>query len=251
MPSARSGERLTTTRSGAAAVPAPGDEVVAGAVVGPPVDVEAGPRPPPDAPSERGEQAVVPRPQVAVGFLDRAPPERHRHADRPPVGLALVEQGDAGQGQRGHRRGAGRPWRQHGRQPRLVVVLDEANRVGLVRDVGAEVVADRAGTLAVGQPVVEALVVAGVEALGDEHRLEVPVRLGPEHEVGVLGPHGGDDRRPVAPTAVGGRAAGGPLAPGPGEDVVEHQHGHVAAHTVGPFGDRRQHGRRRGPRVGA
>ena len=39
--------------------------------------------------------------------------------------------------------------RQHGRQPRLVVVLDEAHGVRLVAGVGAEVVADRAGRLAV------------------------------------------------------------------------------------------------------
>ena len=54
----------------------------------------------------------------------------------------------------------------------------------LVADVGAQVAAHRLGAL-VHEPVVEALVVAVVEALLLERVLEVPVGLGQEDEVGV------------------------------------------------------------------
>ena len=139
------------------------------------------------------------------------------------------------------------------RDPWLVVVLDEPHRVPLPRRVGAEVGPDGAGVLAVHQPVVEGLVVAGVEALRHEDGFEIPVRLGPEDEVGVALLHRLDHEGPVAPAAVGRRAATSPLAPRPHEDVVEHEHGHVAAHAVTALGDgvdglgrRRPHGGQRG-----
>ncbi len=78
------------------------------------------------------------------------------------------------------------------------------------------------------EPVVEALVVAQVKPLLLQGPLHVPVRLGHEQHVGKLALHAPDQRRPVI--LGGGRA--GPLAPRAGEDLVGHQHRHVAAHSV-------------------
>ena len=75
------------------------------------------------------------------------------------------------------------------------MVLDEAHEPALVAGVGGQVPVHRLGAL-VDEPVVEALVVAVVEALLLERPLEVPVRLGDEDEVGMATP-----RRP--PITVG------------------------------------------------
>ena len=79
----------------------------------------------------------------------------------------------------------------------------------------------------------EALVVAALDALVEEARLEVPVRLGEEEKAGVLRLHATDDLHPVR---VAERRAE-PVAPGAGCDVVEEEHRHVAAHAVAPTGD--------------
>ena len=59
-------------------------------------------------------------------------------------------------------------------------------------------------------------------------------------------PDGGDHARPV----VVGRSRPGALAPGPLEDVVHHQHRHVAAHAVALRGDRAERLDHGGPQVG-
>ena len=101
------------------------------------------------------------------------------------------------------------------------------------------------------QAVVEALVVAVVEAELLELALQVPVRLG--RRTGSRGGRPAPRRslRSSTPDRVCGPAA---LAPRPREDVVEQQHGHVAAHPVGLVPDVDQRVRRslaqsRGERV--
>ncbi len=75
---------------------------------------------------------------------------------------------------------------EHRGGPRLVVVLDEPHQPFLVGGVGEQVQSYLLGVL-VHQPVVEALVVAEVEALLLELPLQVPVGLGdePEGRVGL------------------------------------------------------------------
>ena len=148
--------------------------------------------PPPSAASSRPYHA----PQLGVERLVGPPAERHRHPDPPAVGLALVQQGDAGQrqgdGGRGAVAGGASTAASRGSSWFSTKRTVWAWYAGSAREVGA----DRRRRLAVDEPVVEALVVAGVEALLDEHRLEVPVRLGPEREVGV-------GRAGTAPITVG------------------------------------------------
>ena len=76
---------------------------------------------------------------------------------------------------------------ERGRRARLVVVLDEAQQPLLVAAVGLQVAAHGLGGL-VDEPVVEALVVAEVEALLLQRPLHVPVGLGDEQEVRVGAP---------------------------------------------------------------
>ena len=96
-----------------------------------------------------------------------------------------------------------------------------------------------AGHILADDPVVEPLVVAEVESLLLQRPLEVPVGLGDEHGLRVCAAQFGDDGRPE----LLGRLRPGPAAPGLGEDLVDHQHGHVAADPVALRGDVRQ-GRR-------
>ena len=85
------------------------------------------------------------------------------------------------------------------------------------------------------EAVVEPLVVAVVEALLLERPLEVPVRLGRRRRSpGWRLLTARDHARPV----VVGRPRPGALAPRALEDVVHHQHRHVAAHAVALVGDR-------------
>ena len=98
--------------------------------------------------------------------------------------LAVVEEGHAGGGEHAEgahpvavaqrRGGAG-----------LVVVLHEAHRPVAV---GRAEAGPHAGGVAGHEPVVELLVVAGVEALREQLALAAPVGLGQGHDVGVLGP---------------------------------------------------------------
>ena len=95
-----------------------------------------------------------------------------------------------------------------------------------------QVAADLLG-VGVHEPVVQPLVVAVVEAELLELPLEIPVGLGDEQHLRV------DARAPEITSdqysASGGRTDA--VAPGAPEDVVEHQHRHVATHTVGQVPD--------------
>ena len=112
------------------------------------------------------------------------------------------------------------------------MILDEAHEPVLVSDVSGQMPVHRGGAV-VEEPVVEALVVAVVEALLLERVLEIPVGLGQEDEVGAALPHGPDHGRPVVLL----RPLARPTAPGALEDVVHHQHRHIAADTVALLGD--------------
>src|SRR5207245_2285915 len=75
-----------------------------------------------------------------------------------------------------------------------------------------------------------------------EGPLEVPVRFGHEDEVRPALAHARDGRRPEG--IVDGRAAVGrarAIAPGPPDDVWQHQHRHVAAHPIALRGDAVDH----------
>ena len=221
--------------------PAPADELRPRVVSVPPRSL--GTRPlalAEDAVAEERQQALVERPQVLVDRLLGSAAEEDGKLHPPAVELPLVDESRAGLAQR--RDGGRARLRRRKRccRARLVVVLDEPNEAALVLEVGAEVPVYLLGAL-VHQTIVEALVVAVVEALLLERPLHVPVRLGDEDEVGTIGLHGRDHRRPVV--VLGSRA--GALPPGPLEDVVRHEHRHVAADAValgceGP--ERRRHG---------
>ena len=202
-----SSDRLTTTRCPASsAVQVHATRCSHDRLSAHPSTVDRRPRPAPHPERQRRPQPLVPGRQVAC----RAPPPDAGRASpapapaaRPPgprgrsatpgsvratTAAARVRRGEHRRGaaaRRGSRRsarcGPGTP--------------GSAARCSRTDDAGSPV----------HEPVVEALVVAGVEALLDEARLEVPVGLGPEREAGVPRPHRADDRRPVAPTAVGRR----------------------------------------------
>ena len=227
--------------------PGPGQEVPAGLVVGPSVGLEQPPRPGPDAVTgDGGEQSLVPGGKLGVGRLVRPPGQEDGRPDPPALELALVPQRGAGQGRDADGSGPlGR--RIHPRRDAgLVVVLQEAQQPGLVSRIGPEVVAD-GGRVLLDDPVIQPLVVAEVEALLLEFRLHVPVRLGDEHDLRVLPAQLADHGRPEFL----GRRGPGAGAPGLGEDVVDHEHGHVAPDAVALTGDigqrldgRRAHRRR-------
>ena len=137
---------------------------------------------------------------------------------------------------RHHGRGGTRLGRlERGRRARFIVVLDESDQPLLVVRIGLEVPTDRVGRV-VDEAVVQALVVAEVEALLLQRPFHVPVRLGHEQKLGMRRLHARDQLRPV----VGLGRGPGPLSPRPGEDLVGHQHRHVASKPVALRADRDQ-----------
>ena len=210
------------------APPTPADELPPRLVAVPPSPLGARPRAlAEDVVSQEREQQLVERPQVVVDRLVGPAAEKDGQVHLPALELALVDEPRAGLAQcrdRGRarlRRGEGR------RRPRLVVVLDEADEPPLVFEVGAEVPVHAVGAL-VHEAVVEPLVVAVVEALLLERPLQIPVRLGDEHEAGAIGLDRADQRGPVLVRRPRRRAS----TPRPLEHVVRHEHRHVAAHAV-------------------
>ena len=187
--------------------PRPRDEVLARAVVRPAVDLDQRPLAAAHAAAEGRQQAVVParrsassgssgrRPSV-TGTRTRRPSDCPSWSSATPGRVRATAAAARSRAAPARRASRGSSWFS---TKRTVC----AWYAGSAR----EVVADRRRRLAVDEPVVEALVVAGVEALLDEHRLEVPVRLGPEHEVGVGGAHRADHGRPVPAPAVRRRPA--------------------------------------------
>ena len=185
-----------------------------------------------DAVAEHCEQTAVERLQLVVCRLVRPSAEEHGQLHLPALHLALVDEARARLGHRGDGSGPGLVGREGRRGTWLVVVLDEADEALLIRGVAAQVAANLVAAL-VHEPVVQALVVTEAEAVLLERPLEIPVGLGKEDEARVPG---GDSRNhgvPVLP----GRPRAGALAPRALEDVVQHQHRHVAADSVALLGD--------------
>ena len=194
---------------------------------------------------DRRQQTAVERPQVLVGRLVGPAAEEDRQAHLATLELTLVDEPRAGLRERRHGGDAGAVGRKRGRRARLVVVLEKPHEAPLVAGVGGQVAADLVGALA-REAVVEPLVVAGVEALLLERPLEIPVGLGEEEEAGMRLTDGRDHRRPVFLV----RRRADARAPRPLEDVVQHEHRHVAAHAVALLRDleQRRDGRRRATR---
>ena len=164
--------------------PRPRDEVLAGAVVGPAVDVGERPLATAQTVPEGGEQAVVPR---SPGRRRRARPAADPASPAP--GPRDPRPGPRGAGRRRGASGRRRPRRGRRGGPRTAASRG-SSWFSTKRTVCAWALASAprwsriaAAGSTVDQPVVQPLVVAGVEALLDEHRLEVPVGLGPEREL--------------------------------------------------------------------
>src|SRR5712691_3358964 len=144
-----------------------------------------------------------------------------------PPALSLVEEaqargqeGDDGRG-RMHARGEGR------RRPWLVVVFEKARQLVLVIQPSVEMLTYRPG-LPSAEAVVQPFVVGVIEALVLQRPFQIPVDFSHEAEVWHPLPHALRGLRPE-----GLRLE----APGPFEDLREHQHGHVATHAVTLPGD--------------
>ena len=110
---------------------------------------------------------------------------------------------------------------------RLIVVLEEADQTGLVDQICAKVVMD-SGWFADQDPVIEPLVVAKVKPLPLQFPFEVPVGLSDQQNIRMPRAKQTDNRRPKL---LCGRRSG-PTMPGPVEDIVRHEHGHVTADPV-------------------
>jgi len=159
--------------------------------------------------------------------------------------LAVVKQPRARQ-RCDHDGGGPSPCRAKGRcGARLVVVLDEAQQSALAGGVSGQVKPDRLGRL-VQEAVVESLVVTVVEALLEQLPLQVPVGFGDEDEARPALADAADDLGPVFLTGRPSRA----VSPGPAEDAVDEQHGHVAAHPVALVRDAQQRSGSRFPDPG-
>ena len=158
----------------------------------------------------------------------------HRQVDAAALELALVEKAQAGQrAQQGGE--AGEAVAAESRDASgFVVVFQEAGHPLLVGERRREVRADFPGRGAM-ETVVEALVVGVAEPELLQHAFHVPVHLGHPEEVR------GQRRDRLRPEFRGGR---GPAAqqsrPGLAEDLVQHQHRHVAAQAVAVPRDRAQ-----------
>ena len=222
--------------AGLVTAPPPADEVLPGVVALPPASLGELPfAAAKDPVGDRRQQPLVERLQLAVDRLVRPAGEEHGQLDRAALELALVDEPCAGLSQRRHGRGTCLVVGEGRCRARLVVVFEEADAFALEIEGGAQVADDRR-RVAGAQPVVVPLVVGVIEALLLERPLQVPVRLGDEDEVGPAAPDRAGHRRPVV--AFGTRTCS--LAPGALEDLVQHQHRHVATDAVALRRDRRQ-----------
>ena len=224
------------------AVPTPGDEVL-GAVVARPT----------------GSLAQVPLAAAEGGIGERA---QQGLVERLELGIAGLRSGSgrgtSGDGPSGPRAGPRGPaGRRSGVSVATAAARAFAGRTrdaargsswfsmkrtsrGLVRVVGQEVEPHLFGAL-VHESVVEPLVVAVVEALLLQRPLQVPVRLGHEHGTRDATRARRRSRSASSRPAV----AAPPRSPQVRvEDVVHHEHRHVAADTVALIGDRRAASRR-------
>ena len=195
------------------------------------------------------EQFLVELAQLPVGLLGGPPSQLNRQLHLAPVELAVVEEPHP-------RRGVG----DEGRRPvllgaedlgsaRLVVVFEEVCAAAEHFRVAAQVLAHGGGAR-VDQVVVEALVVGVVEPEGLQFVFQAPVGFSDEEKVRVAAPHGVDRLRPELPCGRRASLRWRNLPPGSLKDIVQHQHGHVAAHAVALSGDSEQRLDERVPQVG-
>jgi hypothetical protein len=151
--------------------------------------------------------------------------------DRQPrpeaLSLPLVHEDPARKRVRHDRRRAEAIGREHRSGARLVVVLQEADEMRLPGGI-REQVRPYAACVADGEAVVQALVVAEVDALIDEVGFAIPVRLCEEEELGMEAPQ---RTCHLAPVRLGSNGLQ-PIAPRRRSDVVEEEHRHVAADAV-------------------
>ena len=107
------------------------------------------------------------------------------------------------------------------------MIFDEANQPFLIAWIGTEMQPNTLGVLML-QAIVEPFVVAEIESLLLQFPLQVPIGLGHEQDVRIPLFHSADQLWPVFGLRHGARAA----APCPRKDIVEQQHGHIAAKAV-------------------
>ncbi|NBB83392.1 MAG: hypothetical protein GVY28_08295 [Alphaproteobacteria bacterium] len=172
---------------------------------------------------------------VLVRLLLEPAAEMHRMLAAPRLHLAVMDHPHAGQRRQQHRRGmAIAAVGQGGGGARLVVVLQELQRPG--HGAALDQLMAQAGRVVMDDRVVDALVVGEIEAEQPQPLLQPPIGFGDEAEAGMQRPYRVDRIGPEFAL----RVAVGKAAPGALEDVGQHQHGHVAAHSVALVGDRLQ-----------
>src|SRR5882762_2985592 len=188
-----------------------------------------------------GKEAVVVRHELLVDDLPRPAAEVMGRPPAPPLALPVVDEAEPRDKERERRGGLMNRRREDGGGARLVVILEKTDGPALVVGIGQEVAAHSDPVL-VAQAVVETFVVGVVEPLLLEGPLEIPVRFGHEDEVRPALAHARDGRRPEG--LVDGRAAVGrprAIAPGATHDVWQHEHRHVAPHSISLRGDAVDH----------
>src|SRR5271168_2283056 len=115
--------------------------------------------------------------------------------------------------------------RERCRCTRLVVILNEAKQLLLVRESGTQMQPDVL-CVRVLKAVVKCLVVAKIKALLLEFPLQIPIRLRNEQKTGARSLHVRNDICPILCSGFGACTRG----PGASEDRVQEQHCHVTAH---------------------
>ena len=131
--------------------------------------------------ADRLEQVAVEGVQFLVFGLVGTSSQEHRNPDLAAIELAFVKEPRSRSGRHHHSGGALLRRRECGGGSRLIVILDEANKLRLIRRIGAEMAADALGII-VFQAVVQPLVVAVVEPLLLQLPFEIPVRFGDEEK---------------------------------------------------------------------
>ena len=163
--------------------PAPGEDVLAALVVGPPAALAEAPLAvPEEITMGHVQKASVEGSEIMINRLCWASAEEDRQPHPPSLELSLVQEPGSGESENRHRRRATSSVGKGGRGPGLVMVLDEPDHAFLVRKVRQEMLPHALGGPVL-HPVVEFLVVAEVETLLLQLPLQIPIRLGDEPEL--------------------------------------------------------------------
>jgi hypothetical protein len=208
--------------------PAPGQQVLKACIVGPAATLT---QPPCTIAKYRSvdscEELVVERMQCFVNGLCGASGQKDRYPYLTAFKLAFMEESCPRQS--GYRDCCGPMFRRgKGRcGPRLIVVLEEAEQPLLVGKVGTEM---KSNTLCIVMfhAIIEPFVVAEVEPLLLQLPLQVPVSFRDETKMRSCSLNGRDDFTPV----LGWRPLPRATALGSFENLVQDEHGHVAADAI-------------------